>query len=166
MTLDLLTGEQSLVRQPELVHLYRSAFTGPPWHENETAVTAFDTRLTADARRPGFRAVLAAGRGFGTAWPTASPFPAERSYGRVLAVLGPERVSELLVGALEVDELAVAPEARGQGLAGRLLDLLCGQRRGWLLTSPDASDAVRLYERSGWERAGEDRDVVVFVRPG
>ncbi|MFC5831307.1 hypothetical protein [Nonomuraea insulae] len=96
MTLGLLTGEQSLVRQPELVHLYRSAFTGPPWHENESAVTAFDTRLTADARRPGFRAALAAGR--------------------------------------------------------------------WLLTSPGASDAVRLYERSGWERAGEDRDVVVFVR--
>ncbi|ACZ87909.1 GNAT family N-acetyltransferase [Streptosporangium roseum] len=169
MRLELLTGEQMLVRRAELVSVYREAFTGPPWHENEDAVVAFRDRLTADAGRPGFRAVLATGSGkscgFGTAWPTASPFPTGRSYGNVLAALGPTRTAELLVGALEVDELAVAPHARGQGLAGRLLDLLCDQCRSWLLTSPSAPDAVRLYERSGWLRVGEDPEVVVFVRP-
>ncbi|GAA2417969.1 GNAT family N-acetyltransferase [Nonomuraea africana] len=168
MRIDLLTGEQALVRRAELVSVYREAFTGPPWQEGEDAVVAFRDRLTADADRPGFRAVLAGEGerpcGFGTAWPTASPFPTGRSYDKVRAALGPDRTAELLVGALEVDELAVAPHARGQGLAGRILDLLCGQRRSWLLTSPKAPDAVRLYERSGWLRAGEDSDVVVFVR--
>ncbi|GAA3666563.1 hypothetical protein GCM10022224_033240 [Nonomuraea antimicrobica] len=45
---------------------------------------------------------------------------------------------------------------RWQGMAGRIFDLLCGQRRSWLLTAPSAPDAVRLYERSGWLRVGEE----------
>ncbi|GAA3314349.1 GNAT family N-acetyltransferase [Nonomuraea dietziae] len=170
MTLDVLTGEQTLLRRAELVSVYREAFTGPPWHESEEAVGAFHDRLTADAGRAGFRAVLATGDagpcGFGTAWPTTSPFPTERSYGKVLAALGQDGTAHHLVGALEVDELAVAPHARGQGLAGRILDLLCDQRRSWLLTSPKAPDAIRLYERSGWRRVVDDPEVVVFVKPG
>ncbi|WP_406319439.1 hypothetical protein OHA77_19365 [Streptosporangium sp. NBC_01639] len=55
MRLELLTGEQTLVRRSELVSVYREAFTGPPWHEDEDAVVAFHDRLTADAGRPAGR---------------------------------------------------------------------------------------------------------------
>ncbi|GAA2997779.1 hypothetical protein GCM10020229_07720 [Kitasatospora albolonga] len=82
------------------------------------------------------------------------------------AALG-DQVGTRLAGTLEVDELAVAPHARGRGLAGRLLNLLCeGQDACWLLTSPNARSVVRLYERHGWQRLPAGPDVVVFTRPG
>lgn len=61
-------------------------------------------------------------------------------------------------GHLEVVELAVAPEARGRGVGGGLLDLMTatrGERRGLLGTSADEDDpAVRLYRSRGWRRLG------------
>ncbi|MFI6920263.1 GNAT family N-acetyltransferase [Nonomuraea spiralis] len=167
--LELMTGDEALGRRAELMDLYREVFTGPPWNEGEGEVADFGDRFAVDAARPGFRAVLAFGDtglcGFGTAWTTASPLPVARSYGKVLAALGPEGVDRFLVGALQVDELAVAPHARGRGLAGRILDLLCGGDRSWLLTSTGAPDAIRLYERLGWRRAGENDGIVVFTNP-
>ncbi|MEV0623031.1 GNAT family N-acetyltransferase [Nonomuraea sp. NPDC050404] len=172
MKLERLTGPQALARTDHLVEIYLDAFSGPPWHENERDAAAFAERLAADVRRPGFTAVLASdgGRpmGFGTAWPTPAPFPTGRAYDLVRAGLGDE-VETRLVGALEVDELAVCRQARGRGLAGRILDLLCaGADTCWLLTLPAAADAVRLYERLGWERlTGPDAEVAVFSRrPG
>ncbi|MFI6599690.1 GNAT family N-acetyltransferase [Nonomuraea sp. NPDC050536] len=169
MRLERLSGDEALARTPAFVELYRSAFAEPPWNEYPAEADAFAKRLETDVRRPGFSAVLASdeGRpaGFGTAWPTQPPFPANRAYGRVRAELG-DQVDTRLVGALEVDELAVSPHARGQGLAGRLLDLLCADApRAWLLTSPQAADAIRLYERLGWHRlTAPQAAIVVFTR--
>ncbi|MFI6482936.1 GNAT family N-acetyltransferase [Nonomuraea sp. NPDC050663] len=168
MRLERLTGPDVLARVSDLVELYRAAFAEPPWNEDGWGADAFVERLTADVRRPGFAAVLASDdggpAGFGTAWRTESPFPTGRAYGRVRAVLGDE-VETRLVGALEVDELAVSPHARGQGLGGRILELLCdGAEACWLLTSPEAVGAVRLYERLGWRRmTGPGAGVVVFA---
>ncbi|MBB4919779.1 GNAT family N-acetyltransferase [Streptosporangium saharense] len=169
MNLERLTGQEILARVPDLVKIYRAAFGGPPWHEDEHAADAFAERLTTDARRPGFTAVLADDNGdpvgFGTAWHTPSPFPTGRAYDLVRAELG-EAVETRLVGALEVDELAVSPHARGRGLGASVLDLLCGGADPcWLLTSPQAADAIRFYERLGWQRlTGPGADVVVFSR--
>ncbi|GAA2214267.1 GNAT family N-acetyltransferase [Nonomuraea monospora] len=165
MKLEHLTGRDALARTSCLVEIYGEAFGGPPWHEDARAADAFAERLTADARRPGFTAVLAsdeAGRaGFGTAWRTLSPFPAGRAYDRVRAELGDEAEGRL-AGALEVDELAVRPHARGRGLAGGILDLLCAGAC-WLLTAPFALDAIKLYERLGWHRLTRPgADIVVF----
>lgn len=172
MNLDRLTGDQALARSAELTEIYSVAFAGPPWHDDGYGTADFARRLTEDVRRPGFRAVLAGhdGRpaGFGTAWPTRGPFPSGRAYDRVRGELG-DTVETLLVGALEVDELAVSPHARGQGLAARILDLLCeGAERSWLLTAPGADGAIRLYERTGWQRlTGPEATVAVFMRgPG
>ncbi|MEO3790672.1 GNAT family N-acetyltransferase [Nonomuraea sp. B10E15] len=169
MRLERLTGEQARARAAELMDIYGVAFTEPPWNEDGSGVADFARRLATDTERPGFVAVLAGqdGRplGFGTAWPTRSPFPTGRAYDRVRGELG-EQAERLLVGALEVDELAVAPHARGRGLAGQILDLLCeGAQRSWLLTSPQASGAIRVYERLGWERlTGPEAKVAVFTR--
>ncbi|WP_166427599.1 GNAT family N-acetyltransferase [Nonomuraea mesophila] len=169
MTLERLTGEQARARAAEMMEIYGVAFGEPPWSEDGFGVADFARRLAADTERPGFAAVLAGqdGRpmGFGTAWPTRAPFPTGRAYDRVRAELGDE-TERRLVGALEIDELAVGPHARGQGLAGRILDLLCeGAERCWLLTSPQASAAIRVYERLGWERlTGPEAKVAVFAR--
>ncbi|MGW4651416.1 GNAT family N-acetyltransferase [Kitasatospora sp. NPDC004289] len=170
MRLERLCGSRTASRVAEFTAVYRTAFAGPPWHETEQEAAAYARRLATDLHRPGFRAVLAGAdgtpAGFATAWPTPRPFPTGRSYDRVRAALG-DQVESRLAGTLEVDELAVAPHARGQGLAGRLLDLLCeGQGACWLLTSPNARDAVRLYERHGWQRLPAGPDTVVFTRSG
>ncbi|WP_412538853.1 GNAT family N-acetyltransferase [Longispora sp. K20-0274] len=163
-----LTGEQALARMAELTEIYRAAFAGPPWNEDGHGVADFARRLATDAHRAGFVAVLAAEdskpAGFGTAWPTPRPFPAGRAYNRVRAALG-EQVDTLLVGALEIDELAVSPASRGQGLAGRILEeLRADADECWLLTAPKAHDAIRVYERLGWRRlTGPAADVVVFT---
>lgn len=169
VTLERLTGEQTRARAAELMEIYGVAFSEPPWTEDGSGVADFARRLATDTGRPGFVAVLAGqdGRpmGFGTAWPTRSPFPTGRAYDRVHAELG-DQAERRLVGALEVDELAVGPHARGRGLAGQILDLLCeGAERCWLLTSPQALGAIRVYERLGWERlTGPEAKVTVFAR--
>lgn len=168
MTLESLTGDEALARRDELATIYRAAFREPPWNTDESAVDAWAARLAVETRRPEFRAVLAsdgAPVGFGAAWRTPSPFPTGRAYDRVRAELGDE-VDRRLVGAWEVDELAVSPAARGQGLAGRILGLLCaGAGPSWLLTDPRAADAVRLYRRLGWRPlTAETAGIAVFVK--
>ncbi|WP_049557106.1 GNAT family N-acetyltransferase [Nonomuraea sp. SBT364] len=168
MNLERLTGPETRARAAELAEIYGVAFSGPPWHEDGSGIAAFAGRLSTDIDRPGFTAVLATQDGrpaaFGTAWRTESPFPTGRAYDRVRAELG-DQVDTRLVGALEVDELAVSPHARRQGLAARVLGLLCdGAADAWLLTSPQAHDAIRLYERLGWQRlTGPSANVAVFT---
>jgi GNAT superfamily N-acetyltransferase len=160
MTVSSLTGEQTWERHGEIVEIYREVFTLPPWNMPESEAGVFRERLAADVRRPGFTAVLAQGQGFGTGWITAAPFPTGRSYGDI-----PQHVSAALVGALEVDELAVLPSAQGQGVGGRLLAALreqAGERGCWLLTATNAEDTVRFYRARGWRAVHEGEQITVF----
>ncbi|MGW0779667.1 GNAT family N-acetyltransferase [Streptomyces sp. NPDC002913] len=111
--------------------------------------------------------------GFATAWITPDVFPAGRSYGHVAQALGPERVGAWLCGALEVDELAVAPAARGTGLGAALLAAVAETAPGgrcWLLTSVRAEAALRFYRRAGWHRVPAAvpgrAGLVVLLGPG
>ncbi|MFB8084100.1 GNAT family N-acetyltransferase [Streptomyces sp. NPDC055992] len=162
---------------------YAEAFAGPPWHEDPAEAAGYTERLREDTRRPGFRAALALSGdpdepgsatvvGFATAWTTPAPFPATRAYAAVSSLLGPERTADWLVGAREVDELALSPEARGAGLAAALLESVTASAPGgrcWLLTSRSAGAAVRLYRRLGWREVPAPAggpDLVVFLGPG
>ncbi|MFJ6615778.1 GNAT family N-acetyltransferase [Streptomyces sp. NPDC091289] len=151
--------------------VYARAFAAPPWNEDPATADTYAERLLRDALRPGFTAAVATATGtaegttrettretvtgFATAWITPDAFPADRSYGQVAEALGPGRTRAWLCGALEVNELAVAPEAAGAGLGAALLDAVTGPApdgRCWLLTSVRAEPALRLYERTGWRR--------------
>ncbi|MFJ8859739.1 GNAT family N-acetyltransferase [Streptomyces sp. NPDC102451] len=157
--------------------VYADVFSAPPWNEDPSAGAQYVERLAADAVRPGFTAALALDEGtvsgFATAWTTPGAFPTGRSYGHVAEALGPDRVEGWLCGALEVDELAVAPDARGAGLGAALLSAVTGAApdgRCWLLTSVHAEATLRFYRRAGWHqvpvpvpgRAG----LVVLLGPG
>ncbi|MFJ7629400.1 GNAT family N-acetyltransferase [Streptomyces sp. NPDC097595] len=172
-----------LARRDGIRQTYAEAFAGPPWHEDPEQADGYVRRLAEDAARPGFRAALALSGdpenpdaasvvGFATAWTTGSPFPSTRAYAAVASLLGPGRTAAWLVGALEVDELALAPHARGAGLAAALLETVTASAPGgrcWLLTSADAGPAVRLYRRLGWRRVpgpAEGPDLAVFLGPG
>ncbi|MET8174547.1 GNAT family N-acetyltransferase [Streptomyces clavifer] len=105
--------------------MYTDALSAPPWNEDSGTAALYAGRPASDAARTGFTAALAlddadAVTGFATAWTTPDAFPADRSYGQVAATLGPDRVAAWLCGAVQVDEPAVAPTARGTGLGARL----------------------------------------------
>jgi ribosomal protein S18 acetylase RimI-like enzyme len=67
-------------------------------------------------------------------------------------------------GALYVRSMAVAPSARGAGIARRLMDEpfdLAVERKAtrlYLSTTPFLFDAIRLYESLGFRRTGEPPD--------
>ncbi|MFB0626441.1 GNAT family N-acetyltransferase [Streptomyces sp. AB3(2024)] len=169
-------GRAVLDLADELVDAYADVFSAPPWNEGEETIRQFSTRLQADVRRPGFRTAFAQSAtgidGFATAWLTGVSFPRTRAYPQVAAQLGAERVRELLVGALEIDELAVRAYARGHGTGRALLTEITAdapQRRAWLLTSRLATDTVATYRRLGWHEVsalpGTESGVVVFLSP-
>ncbi|MCX5147550.1 MULTISPECIES: GNAT family N-acetyltransferase [unclassified Streptomyces] len=169
-------GQAVLDLADELVDAYADVFSAPPWNEDEETIRQFAVRLQADARRRGFRTALAQSTagidGFATGWLTPASFPKARGYTQVAAQLGPERVRELLTGALEIGELAVRPYARGHGTGRALLTEITADapdRRAWLLTSRLATDTVATYRRLGWHevtaRPGTQTGVIVFLSP-
>ncbi|MFJ8748481.1 GNAT family N-acetyltransferase [Streptomyces sp. NPDC102441] len=159
MRVQLVDGGDLPAYADGIRQVYAEAFSTPPWNEDPSAAGLYVERLADDALRPGFTAALALDGdtvgGFATAWATPGVFPADRSYGHVAEALGPERVTEWLCGALEVDELAVAPGARGAGLGAALLSAVteaAPDGRCWLLTSVHAEATLRFYRRAGWHQ--------------
>ncbi|MDI3407958.1 GNAT family N-acetyltransferase [Streptomyces cavernicola] len=161
----------------DLVDAYAEVFSAPPWNEDEETIQRFHYRLRNDAARPGFRAVLAQSRtgidGFAIAWLTPRTLPDTPTYAKVVSQLGEARVEELLVGALELDELAVRRHARPQGLGRTLLSELTADApsgRAWVPMSRHAKNAVASYRRLGWREAeplpGAGNGVVVLLSPG
>ncbi|MEU8892599.1 GNAT family N-acetyltransferase [Streptomyces sp. NPDC048442] len=163
----------------ELAAAYEEVFTAPPWSEEPGASKEFTDRLAVDRLRPGFRAVVAPSPagvdGFVTGWITQAPFPHGRSYDKVAAQLGPH-TRQLVVGAYEINEVAVRPGARRTGLGGRLLaaavEAAAPDGRAWLLTARFATDTVNFYRRRGWHEItpppGADSgagSIAVFLAP-
>ncbi|MFE9254768.1 GNAT family N-acetyltransferase [Streptomyces sp. NPDC006879] len=160
----------------ELVDAYADVFSRPPWNEDEETIRRFAARLQGDIRRQGFRAAFAQSSvgvdGFATGWITRRPFASGRGRARVSAQLGKERVEQLLLGALEIDELAVRQYARRQGVGRMLLAEIVADApdaRAWLIMARKAGDAVATYRRLGWHEVsalpGASRDLIVFLSP-
>lgn len=76
----------------------------------------------------------------------------------VLDQLGPP-IEDWVGGHFEFVELAVLSDVRGQGIGGRLHDILLSglpHRRALLGTEDEpSSPAVRLYAGRGWRRLGK-----------
>ncbi|MFH0521126.1 GNAT family N-acetyltransferase [Streptomyces sp. M41] len=169
-------GAELLACADALRAVYADAFCAPPWDEDERRATEFADRLPANARRGGFTAVTAVRGGeivgFATAWTTVSPFPGDRCYPQAAAALGPDRTADWLVGARELDELAVHSTVRGTGVAAGLLDAVTAdapEGRAWLLTSVKSPRAMAFYRRRGWTQAThpspDGQGIVVFLGP-
>jgi GNAT superfamily N-acetyltransferase len=179
MMITRFRGPEVLTIADELSDACGAVFSQPPFNRESDSVEHFHVRLAADVHRPGFQALVATSppnasrvEGFVTGWITPEPFRTDRAYGKVLDQLGAETVAALLIGALEVDELGVRPDARGGGLARRLLAELTADapdERAWLLTQTWAAATVAFYEHIGWQpqpaRLGTPGDVTVFLSP-
>ncbi|MGV9988043.1 GNAT family N-acetyltransferase [Streptomyces olivaceus] len=156
----VVPGQRLLSYAAGVRGVYRDAFGRPPWNEDAGRADAYLDRLASDAGRPGFIAAVAVDGdtvcGWATAWTTPDPLPAVRCYPQIAAALGTDRTQDWLCGAREVDELAVAAQARGTGVGARLLHAVTADRadgRCWLLTAARATDTLRFYERAGWTAA-------------
>ena len=174
-------GESLVELSDEISSTYADIFSQPPWNNSHgddwgAIMRGFRDRLAGDVKRPGFRAIVQRGddtiHGFSSGWITQAPYPSNRAYYKVTDSIGAQRVEQLLVGAVEVDELAVRPAARGSGLGRRLLAELVADapdNRAWLLTWTGAPHAVEFYRRAGWHRVpvqpGAENDIVTYLSP-
>ncbi|WP_107048958.1 GNAT family N-acetyltransferase [Streptomyces sp. NRRL F-5630] len=176
-----VTAAALLRRREEVGRVYGEVFAEPPWCEGPKETSAFVQRLPDDVLREGCVAALAFGSGrdrervvgFATAWTTPAVFPTGRSYAAARAALGEKRTRLWLCGAREIDEIAVAPSARGAGVGTALLGAVTTDApdgRCWLLTSAAATGSLRFYRRLGWARATcpapEGAGPVVLLGPG
>ena len=90
---------------------------------------------------------------------TASFIVAEGEDGQVLGYAG----LHVILGEGYIDNVAVRPTCRRQGIADRLLDVFCrfGQANLAFLTlevRPSNTAAVALYEKHGFREAGRRKD--------
>ena len=90
---------------------------------------------------------------------TASFIVAQRDDGEVLGYAG----LHVILDEGYIDNVAVRPEYRRQGVADRLLDVFCrfGQAHLAFLTlevRPSNTSAVALYEKHGFKEAGRRKD--------
>jgi ribosomal protein S18 acetylase RimI-like enzyme len=94
---------------------------------------------------------------------TPRPFPSSRTYDRVRDLLGEQRLAGL-VGSREVVELAIHPDAQGNGIGRELLLAIAGPGAGpaWLLTAQTATGAIAFYDRAGLQRVVEGDGLVVY----
>ncbi|MFF2568751.1 GNAT family N-acetyltransferase [Streptomyces sp. NPDC058084] len=152
-------GEAALSLVDEFVHLRRLATRDPIPAQDDRPAREFRERLAEEARTPGFLAVTARADsllcGFGTATRTPVPYAGE-------PLSGDGRAQEWLAGAVRIGDLAVAPVARGRGVATRILDTLtvpAVDDRVWV--APDHRDtaALSFFRHQGWRQT-------VFPRPG
>lgn len=161
----------------EIVEVYRSAFSRPPWNETADQVSAYRERMRVDCMRPDARLLIArrpGGRvvGFATTWRTTDPFPATPSwYATVAEALGSEVVSTRMAGRMELDEIAVHSTHLGRGVGASMLAHIAPVDGPpvWLATSRHATAAIAMYQRAGWDElsalASDGSEVVVFATP-
>jgi GNAT superfamily N-acetyltransferase len=139
--------------------VYRDVFTEPPHSQDEHQLRDFVTGYPSHTRAPGFKLETAhinnqlVGFGYGSAKPAGWWW----GYGDT------EPADEILnVPKFAVFEWAVVRSQRGQGVGRQILARLLAERpEPWAtLWSHPASDAYRIYLRTGWTR------VATCQRPG
>jgi ribosomal protein S18 acetylase RimI-like enzyme len=139
----------------DIKEVYRWAFAGLPFNETEVDVDGFAYTLEQHARRAGFRGLIAYngdGALIGFAYGYTG-HPGQWWYETVAASMSPDQIKRWLPDYFEFVELAVHPDAQGQGTGGQLHDrLLAGlpHATAALSTRQAETRALALYRRRGW----------------
>ncbi len=167
-----LAAEQVKTYYDQIVEVYRSAFTIPPYSDDLGDVLTFAGRLPYHARWKGFRCVVACDQGEDDSSGAPGDGPPDPgnpgvigfAYGftsqpdtwwreLVAAEMDPAAAREWLEDCFEFVELAVVPSFQGQRIGGRLHDtLLAGvkHRTAVLSTLQADTNAMHLYRKRGW----------------
>src|SRR5712691_5448609 len=156
-----LDGKEAKVVHGEVVDVYRSVFTQPPFNDSEREVGWFAQEFGTDVELPEFRCFVArlggAVVGFAYGFRTFEGEPWNDWYAEVLRAVGPAAADAWIRGRFAVGWLAVRAEHRQHGIGSRLYEGLLaseGQARWWLVTQDLDTPARRLYRRRGWVEIG------------
>lgn len=150
-----LNGPELLSLRKVVVEVYSRAFSGPPYHKDESDSEMFFGGLSRHIAREGFRSVVAREApekqvvGFVYGYTCR---PGNWWYDNVAPGLSQEAINEWLSNCFEFVELAVDPDFQGQGIGGQLHDrLLTGLRyRTAVLSTMSGTTAEKMYRKRGW----------------
>ena len=151
----LLTPDEAQSLRPELVNIYRAAFGMPPHNETESQLMRFARALPDHIECAGFKICVGKNSerqiiGFAYGY---TGQPGQWWYDSVARGLGEKRSAEWQSDCFEFMEFAVVPSAQGQGIGGRIHDILLQAvpNTNALLSTPRLETlALYLYRRRGW----------------
>ena len=157
----LLTSRTFVNQLLELGEVYAQAFSGPPYHKPDDELASFVEDGLEQSGRPGFvacaafeqRQAGAAARPVGFAY-ASELLPEYWWYRQIEPHLVRIGQTHWLQDAFELTQMAVLPGFQGQGIGGRLHDLLLTDlpnRHGLLSTLYGETNATGLYRRRGWQ---------------
>ena len=164
-----LSAETAQPYFDQIVEIYRSAFTVPPYNDDLGDVLTFSGRLPYHARWKGFHCVAAVDQE-GEALPVVgfaygfSSHPDTWWRMLVSEKMSQPMIQEWLSDCFEFVELAVTPAFQGHQIGGKLHDaLLAGvkHRTAVLSTLQEETNALHLYRKRGWVNLLEN-----FTFPG
>jgi GNAT superfamily N-acetyltransferase len=151
-----LSNQQAEAFQDQLITIYRDCFSISPYCKKEAEIVDFAQSLPRHVEKEGFRIVVAledqTERVVGFAYGYANT-PDQLWYEQVAKVARPWLVTEWLTGSFRLVEMAVSPEAQGQGIGGLLHDhLLRGlsYQKAVLSTMAAETNAYWMYHKRGW----------------
>jgi ribosomal protein S18 acetylase RimI-like enzyme len=140
-----------------VVEVYRLAFSAPPYNRGLAEAILFRDTFAQHTRRQGFRMAGAFERGSGLLVGFAYGFaclPGNWWYEKVSAAGGRQFTERWLRGSFQLAEIGVIPEWQGQGVGGRLFDILLEDLphpRAVLSTLAQETPAQALYRSRGWQ---------------
>jgi GNAT superfamily N-acetyltransferase len=150
------TNQRVAAFQDQLITIYRDAFGLSPYCKEEAEVVDFARSLPRHVEKEGFRIAVALedqtehAVGFAYGFVNA---PDQLWYEKVAKAVQPGVVTEWLTGSYRLVEMAVTPEAQGQGIGGLLHDqVLRGlpYQKAVLSTMAAKTNAYSMYQKRGW----------------
>jgi ribosomal protein S18 acetylase RimI-like enzyme len=140
----------------QIAHVYREAFSGPPYFRDDVDALAFTETFRRHAQRRGFRCFVARkGRnshivGFIYGYTGES---GQWWHDMIVRTMDSNTARQWMGDVLDLAELAVLPAMRGFGIGGQLHDLLLHDLPHWtavLSTHQEETTALKLYTKRGW----------------
>lgn len=166
--IDLLDATAAASIQPDIISMYRAAFSVAPWNSLEADLQDFEVDIfPRHLRREGF-AMSTARDSWGDLVGFCYGYIGEHGQywtDYVAARIHPSLEKAWLGGHFEVAELAVDESERGKGIGRALLTRLLdsrGEDRIALQTLEAASPALELYESLGFTAFGRFDDYIVL----
>ena len=149
-------GDEVAERMDELADVFREVFQAPPYEYDEEHVRLFRDSLEDHRTVDGFALVEARDDKQLVGFSLGIPLKTTRQWWFDMATdVDPELMEEYAGRTFAVIELLVLPQWQGQGVAGRLHDLLLQDRpeqRATLTVEPDADVAQSFYAKRGWRK--------------